>query len=572
MKKVLLLLLCFAAAYLIPLGVRPLVTPDEFRYAQIPYEMLESGNFAAPQMFSQPYFEKPVLGYWMTAVNFFLFGYNNFTIRLAAALSTGLTALLTGLLIFISSRDKRFSLLGTAVYLGCGMVYALGIFSVLDAPMVLFSTAAMFCSYAYLQEDRSKLSKVLLLILCGVSCGLGFMVKGVPALIAPGLGTAGFLIWQKKWKQFVIMPYLPVIFMLLTVLPWAVAVHRADGDFWRYFIEVEHIERFTKGGVGQHQEPWYFLLPFFSGGAFPAVLLLFSGWGNFKKITKQMLSVPLYRFAFCSAVLPLILFSCSGGKLPTYILPCFPGIAVLIAGFTVTALRGYEKSERNLNILFNCCGWFFSVAGILAVPAGYVLRFCFEGEEKLTVLSSPVLAAGASLAAGGMLLLLSEKKTIRQRLCCFALPFLLPVLIVPFFITPDIKLSKMPQKELQNIKERFSNASADVHIVTFPSVMHACAWVFRTTDIQTLNSIGEMDYADWRAVKENRRPFKITTQEFIRHLKNKKRKDVIYIYRTGRGVKGRGLSTSEEYVGKYLSARFYPGQKKKAEKGAGQSK
>ena len=91
MKKTFLLLLCFAAAYLIPLGVRPLVTPDEFRYAQIPYEMLESGNFAAPQMFAQPYFEKPALGYWLTAVNFYLFGYNNFAIRLSSALSTGLT-------------------------------------------------------------------------------------------------------------------------------------------------------------------------------------------------------------------------------------------------------------------------------------------------------------------------------------------------------------------------------------------------------------------------------------------------------------------------------------------------
>ena len=130
----------------------------------------------------------------------------------------------------------------------------------------------------------------------------------------------------------------------------------------------------------------------------------------------------------------------------------------------------------------------------------------------------------------------------------------------------------MPLDELQNIRKRFSNASADVHIVTFPSVMHACAWVFRTTDIQTLNSIGEMDYADWRASRENRRPFRITTQEFVRHLRNKKRKDVICIFRTGRGVKGRGLSTSEEYIGKYLSARFYPGQKKKATQGAGQVK
>lgn len=565
MKKALLLLVCFAAAYLIPLGSRPLVTPDEFRYAQIPYEMLESGNFAAPQMFAQPYFEKPVLGYWLTAANFCLFGYNSFAIRLSSALSTGLTALLVGMLLFISFRDKRLAALGGLVYLGSFMVYALGVFAVLDAPVTLFSTGALFCIFAYLQEGRSKLSKVFMLILCGIFCGLGFMVKGVPALVAPGLATAGFLVWQKKWKQFFIMPYLPVIFMLLTILPWAWCVHRADGDFWRYFIEVEHIERFTQGGVGQHKEPWYFLLPFFFGGAFPAALLLVSGIGNFKKIIRQMYAQELYRFAFCSAVLPLILFSCSGGKLPTYILPCFPGIAILIAGFTVTALRGYERSEKNLNILLNCCGWFFGVTGILAVPAGYVLKFYCSGNFRLEALAPAVLAAGASCAAGGMLLLLSEKKTIRQRLVFFLLQFLLPVLAVPFFIQSEIKPNKMPAAELANMKEQFCMASPDVHIVTGPSFMHAAAWVFRTTDIQTLNSVGEMDYADLRSQKENRRRVEISTEEFIRYLRKKDRKDVIYIYRTGRQIKG-CPRTPYEYHGGTLSAGYYPGKKKAAPK------
>ena len=410
-----------------------------------------------------------------------------------------------------------------------------------------------------------KIGKPMLLILCGVFCGLGFMVKGVPALVAPGLGTAGYLIWQKKWKQFVIMPYLPVIFMVLTVLPWAWCVHRADGDFWRYFIEVEHIERFTKGGVGQHQEPWYFLLPFFVGGAFPAVLLLVSGVGNFKKIVKQMLAVPLYRFALCSAVLPLILFSCSGGKLPTYILPCFPGIAILLAGFTATALRGYERSEKNLNIMLNSCGWFFSVAGILAVPAGYVLKFYGFENNQLEHLSAPLLAAGASFAAGGLLLLLSEKKNIRQRLCFFLVQFMLPALVVPFFISPGVKANKMPSEELEAMKKQFCISGPNVHIVTSPSLMHAAAWVFRTTDIQTLNSVGEMDYADMRAKKENRRPIEISTKEFARYLRNKKRKDVIYIYRTGRKAKG-VPGTMNEYVGFTYSAGLYLGKLNKGKR------
>lgn len=560
MKKMFLLLFCFAAMYLIPLGVRPLVIPDEFRYAQIPLEMLNTGNFAAPQMFGHPYFEKPVLGHWLTAANFYIFGCNNFAIRLASALCTGFAAFLVGLMIFTACRDKRFAALGTLMYLCCSMVYGLGVFAVLDAPMVFFSTGALFCIFAYLQEKRTKLSKALLLILCGIFCGLGFMTKGVPALVAPGLATFGFLLWQKRWKEFFIMPCVIIPFMLLTVLPWAWAVHQADGDFWRYFVFVEHIERFTKGGVGQHPEPWYFLLPFFFGGAFPAALLLFAGWGNALKIIRQMAGVPLHRFAFCAAVLPLILFSCSGGKLPTYILPCFPGIAVLMAGFVVTALRNYEKSEQNLKKLFSFFGYLFAIAGIAAVPAGYYLKFyCLR--PSTVALAPGLLAAGASVAAGGVLLLLSEKRNIRERLCFFVLLFVLPALTVPFFLSGKIKPGKMPGDELAAIKTRFGITPGSVHVVTTPSFMHAAAWVLKTTDVQTLNSVGEMDYADERAKKENRRRVGISTAEFNRYLKNKNRKDVVYIFRTGKPAKLRGVKPADEFAGEGVSARFYPGRK-----------
>ena len=129
----------------------------------------------------------------------------------------------------------------------------------------------------------------------------------------------------------------------------------------------------------------------------------------------------------------------------------------------------------------------------------------------------------------------------------------------------------MPVNELLEIKKRFP-VSSEVHIVTSATLMHAAAWVFRTTDIQTLNTVGEMDYADLRARKENRRPVEISTQEFVKYLKNKKRKDVIYIFRTGRAIRNRGLFSREEHIGKTLTARFYPGQKKKATQGDGQVK
>ena len=57
----------FIVAYLLPLAGRPMVTPDEFRYAEIPREMIDRGDYVTPHLVNMRYFEKPVMGYWMTA-------------------------------------------------------------------------------------------------------------------------------------------------------------------------------------------------------------------------------------------------------------------------------------------------------------------------------------------------------------------------------------------------------------------------------------------------------------------------------------------------------------------------
>ena len=80
------LLALFAVAYLAPLGMRPLFQPDEFRYAEIPREMLAGGDWIVPRLDGMRYFEKPVLGYWLTAASMAVFGENPFAARLPVAL------------------------------------------------------------------------------------------------------------------------------------------------------------------------------------------------------------------------------------------------------------------------------------------------------------------------------------------------------------------------------------------------------------------------------------------------------------------------------------------------------
>ena len=89
----------------------------------------------------------------------------------------------------------------------------------------------------------------------------------------PGLAVLGFIIWERRWKELWQLPWIPLAVALAVIAPWAVAVHRAEPDYWRYFVVVEHLQRFLSKEPGQHPEPFWFLVPFLVGGIFPAAFL-----------------------------------------------------------------------------------------------------------------------------------------------------------------------------------------------------------------------------------------------------------------------------------------------------------
>ena len=94
-KDLSLLFLMFGVAFFQFLGTIPLIDPDEGRYAEIPREMLERGDFITPFLNYVKYFEKPPLHYWLNALSFSLFGENEFAARFPGALMGLMTVLLT---------------------------------------------------------------------------------------------------------------------------------------------------------------------------------------------------------------------------------------------------------------------------------------------------------------------------------------------------------------------------------------------------------------------------------------------------------------------------------------------
>jgi hypothetical protein len=80
-KSFVIAILCFVFVYLLPIGFRPMIVPDEVRYAEIPREMIATGDWIVPRLNGLYYFEKPVLGYWITAASMLTFGENPFAVR-----------------------------------------------------------------------------------------------------------------------------------------------------------------------------------------------------------------------------------------------------------------------------------------------------------------------------------------------------------------------------------------------------------------------------------------------------------------------------------------------------------
>ncbi|MDR0931733.1 MAG: phospholipid carrier-dependent glycosyltransferase [Victivallales bacterium] len=528
MKYNALVALFFVFVYLLPLGGRPMITPDEFRYAQIPREMTVSGDYVVPHLMNMRYFEKPVMGYWLTAGSFKLFGQNAFALRLPAALGVGLAALLIAMLIEQTLRDEKIAALGAMLYLSCGLVYGIGTTAVLDSQLTGFVTGVSCAGFLAALETKFTRRKFALLIVCGIFAALAFLTKGFIAFAVPALALAGFLLWSRRWKEFLILPWIPLIVSLLLIAPWAIAVHHKDGDFWHYFVVIEHIQRFLSDNVGQHPEPFWFLLPFLAGGAFPAAFLLSAAIPGIRLERKTFFRQDLFRFSFCAVVLPFVFFSFSSGKLATYILPCFPFLAIMGAEGIAAYFRTGGR-HKAFHLVMSIWG------GILAVAGLGVLTVAFA--DLLPEFSSLRIIVGllgvCAIIFGG-LLLFSHRYMWRTRFYLFFAGIGVVIMVGNLAIPAELLGSKAPESALKSFPQKLNFDASKVILLTHPSLIHAVGWVYNRPDARLENSVGEFSYGISRAEAVGEMPIRVKPDEFIALLKRSDRPEVVLVFRADR--------------------------------------
>ncbi|MDD2463072.1 MAG: phospholipid carrier-dependent glycosyltransferase [Desulfobulbus sp.] len=348
---VLLLLSFYVLAYLVPLGARDLFVPDETRYAEVPREMIASGNWAVPHLDGVRYFEKPALGYWVHAGSLMLFGENNFAVRFPSALAVGLSALL----VFLIGKKIRWSqeeqqppfapIAAALVFLSCFEVFGVGNTAVLDNLFSFFLTACIVFFYWATEQTPGSSREKMWLILAGLLCGLAFLTKGFLALAVPILALVPYLLWQRRFIDILRMSWLPILVAVIVALPWALRVHLKEPDFWNYFFWNEHIRRFASSNAQHKESIWFFLLAA-PGLVFPWTFLIPAAGSGIKQLWREQPECSnLLKFCLCWLFVPFLFFSLSNGKLLTYILPCFPPFALLMGLGLLQLLRNNGQSR-----------------------------------------------------------------------------------------------------------------------------------------------------------------------------------------------------------------------------------
>jgi 4-amino-4-deoxy-L-arabinose transferase-like glycosyltransferase len=347
------------------LGAIGLVGPDETRYAWIARAMAETGDWVTPRLWGAPWFEKPVLYYWAAAIGFRM----HLPAEWAARLPSAVAALAAAKAIaWFARRHYRAgedslatpTLLAPVIF--ATSVAAIG-FARAATPDMLFGAAitlAMVCAANVLGRSGAlritppaptviQNLNLLMLGLWGAFLGVGVLAKGPAAVILAGGAIAIWALATSNWRAALRLAHpVAIAAFCVVALPWYLLCARRNPDFLHVFIFQHNFERYLTP-LFQHQQPFWFFGPI--------TILALLPWSAFLIAAAQE-ALRLWRekswknspglFVACWAIFPIVFFSFSQSKLPSYILPAVPALALIAA---ISASRAFQRSGANAVIL-----------------------------------------------------------------------------------------------------------------------------------------------------------------------------------------------------------------------------
>lgn len=332
------LLVGIFAVQLVLIGLYPILDKSEARYALVVWRMVDTGNWVTPTIDGvMPFWGKPPLGFWLSALSMKLFGVNEFAARLPGLL---MNVAMAGLIVDFGrrARDLTFGLTAGVIFASMGLVFVLS-GQLLTDPVLVFGMTLTMVSFWMAMTADDRLAGYLVF----VGLAIALLAKGLVGVIFTGGACLIWVLLQGKFPD--VFRRLPIVtgtvLMLALALPWfLLAEHRTPG-FLDYFIVGEHFRRFLEPGwtgdlygAGRKQFPgaiWLFMLV----GALPWAGVMIGALVQKSKCVRllnwSLLSDPWIRFLLAWLLVPLLFLSLMRNMVLYYALPLLPPLALLIA-------------------------------------------------------------------------------------------------------------------------------------------------------------------------------------------------------------------------------------------------
>jgi 4-amino-4-deoxy-L-arabinose transferase-like glycosyltransferase len=319
--------------WFLSIGAPPLFNPDGGRYAEIPREMLVSGDWVTPRLDGIRYFEKPPLQYWASAVVEKFVGPTTWAARLWPALCGFLGLLLTGWLTrrLYGERASRFAVIVQAsalLYVALARISTLDMSLCFMLQMTLTALALLVHRPASSEVAAPMPSARRLAALLAVGVALSVLAKGLVGILIPGAVGA---IYMLAYRDLRLLARARVHYVLaalaLIAAPWFVLVSVRNPQFARFFFIFEHFQRYLSvKGHDRYQPAWFFVLVL-AGGLIPWLSLAPRAAFEAARSARRE---PATGLLLIWAAFVFVFFSASQSKLVPYILPMMPAVCVLM--------------------------------------------------------------------------------------------------------------------------------------------------------------------------------------------------------------------------------------------------
>jgi 4-amino-4-deoxy-L-arabinose transferase-like glycosyltransferase len=381
--------------------------------------MLQRGDWVTPYFNGAPRFDKPILFYWLLLGSYAVFGVTEFAVRFWSALSG------VGLVVLTAWAARRWFGPPADRWAGvslatCLLTALLARAAVTDMLLTLFLTGSILAGAAALAGSPGSGRRFA--TAAWGAAALAVLVKGPIGLLIPGVTFALALAVHRELRSGLrrLLPWQGPALFLLLALPWYLLVLQANGwAFIEGFVIKHHLIRYT-GVVSSHAGPFWFYIPVLLVGFFPwSGYLPTACWRVWGILRGRAGAGESGRFATVCAIwagVVVALFSFAGTKLPSYVFPAFPALALLVGGLGISRPAAEWVGEPPSWIVrlgegtIGAIG-FLLASGLAAVPL-YFDRLAPLARGVLDGVPAPVgpaVGLAGLLAAGSLLGLLAGR-------------------------------------------------------------------------------------------------------------------------------------------------------------------